>query len=1078
MQQFGLLIVVFSRLRVAMYYLHVSNRTENLLQHLSELIRVDKQSFFNRELFLIQSQGMERMIGQFLAEKFCSFCNFGFFLPLDFLEFIAGKLDLQILSDGYRRHILVWRLDGLLRDISDDCYGDIRQYLSGENVNLKRFQLARQLANIFDQYQIMRADMLAAWEDGKCVVNHPAEVWQMDLWQRLTALLKGSVHRGGQMQKLITLLNDSQGLSSLLPKRISIIGLHIMPPIYLEFLNSLANHMDVHLFILSPCRYYWGDLAEKRERIRFETSLRRQDSLPDPEDEVYHPLLALLGRQGRDFQKMLLENVIFQMEFESFVDPLDPPSQVPVTLLNQLQSDLLNGLMHQGKTVFDFRDDNSIQVVACHSKLRELGVLKDYILGLLHGDADLALRDIVVMAPDIQEYAPLIPALFADIQYSIADRSVQRNNRIINTFLTFLHLFKGRFGWSELLELLAQPEVYPNFQLTASDVDILRSWIVKVGIRWGLSPEQRGDSGLPPFAETSWRAGLDRLLMGCFIDSEECVDGLFPFTEIEGRGAEPLGGLCRYLELIERGYQDFKKGYSLLEWSEILLAYIRELFGGGDDQNLLSLRAMVIDLGESDNGFDDHPIDFAVICEWFSHIGQERRSSSGFLRGQLTFCSMLPMRSIPFKVICILGLNDTVFPKADNHATFDIMGFTFRRGDRLPRADDRYQFLEAILAARSHLYLSFIGRSIKTNEKIEPSLVITEFLEVLADNYGVDDMVVYHPLHPFNHRYFCRAEENSLFSYNDYYCRTAAMLQKGPVSPSPWWRGRVERGVENVFFADLVSFFKNPQRWFVRKVLGIGLDGLENFPREREVFQAVGLGKYYIEQDLIAWELGGRHGDLLHRLQEEGLWPLGAPGRIGFEKKREEIAPFIKGIRDQEMGDRLSDRPFNICVGKFLLDGLLTNIYENGVLLFHHGKLRGSDLLTAWLHHLVHTRLASTALTSLVTDEGTFLFRGSASREPNLEKMISHFVLGTCEPSTFFVEPAFQYVKQLGNSRARLSPMSKAVDTLRKKLELGYEPEWVLLYGNCNDVSTLLTTDFESHCRDIMAVIWSNGNEG
>ncbi len=199
-----------------MFYLHVSNRTENLLRHMAEVIRADRQpSFFATELFLIQSQGMERMIGQSMADSFRSFCNYKFFLPLHFLGFIADRLGMGISPDGFQRQILTWRLDGLLRELAGEQYQPLNNYLSGENRQLKRFQLARRLANIFDQYQIMRPDMLEKWARGVLATSHHAEKWQMDLWRRLLAQPGGQIHRTMQFTQIIDRLNSDQDLGRL-----------------------------------------------------------------------------------------------------------------------------------------------------------------------------------------------------------------------------------------------------------------------------------------------------------------------------------------------------------------------------------------------------------------------------------------------------------------------------------------------------------------------------------------------------------------------------------------------------------------------------------------------------------------------------------------------------------------------------------------------------------------------------------------------------------------------------------------------------------------------------------------------
>ena len=1055
-----------------MFYLHVANRTENLLRHLAHILREGERSdIFAPELFLIQSQGMERMVAQSLADEFGSFCNFQFFLPLDFLGYIAKRLDFGISPDGFGRQLMTWRLDELLRDLEAEEYQLLRYYLTGENSELKRFQLARRLANIFDQYQVLRPEFLSQWELGKRATDHPAEIWQMALWRRLLAGPGENMHRGVQFRRVIERLSGEDDLSNLLPKRISVIGLHTMPPIFLEYLNRLAGHMDVHLLLLSPCRHYWGDVESQRAQLKRQARQAVAEQMVAME---HHPLLAALGRQGRDFHNMLLENVEFFQESDSYDEPLEGDDYREASLLQRIQADLLDDRIVDYQPTSSGDTDDSLQVVSCHSRLRELQVLKDHLLALLHRDSDLELRQIVVMAPDIQEYAILIPAVFADIQHAIADRSMRRRNSIIAAFLAFFDLFTGRFGWIEVLDLLRRPTVHPQFQLAAGDLDTLQQWIIGSGIRWGLSGEQRGEEGLPEFTETSWRAGLDRLLMGYAIEGEELIDGVLPYPDIEGRGAQPLGGLCRFIEMIEQARREFQQSRTLVQWSVLLLQYGKMLFGDSDERELVELRAILAEPVESMSTFHGSQVGFPVIHEWLNLSARESRTSSGFLRGQLTFCSMLPMRSIPFRVVCLLGLNDGVFPKNDNHDTFDLMAGDFRPGDRSPRADDRYQFLEALLAARSHLYLSYIGQSIRSGEPIPPSTVVSEFLELLASSYGVRDMVVSHPLHPFSRKYFADGGSDKLFSYNDYFCRTAAALQRGAREKEGWWQGRIEGKVTTVILANLLRFAASPQKFFVSDILGIRLDLGVELPEERELFQSTGLERYLVDQHLLQLGLDGRLTGGFATVVAEGRWPLGAPGTLAFSEKSRAIESYLVRVAAQQMGQKQAGLPVDLALGGYQLVGTLSNVHEQGILLLRFGKLRGRDLLTGWIHHLLAQELLPGAVTRIVALDTIIGFDGQGEG-PDLLRLLDLFAEGCRRPLPLFLEPGLVYAKQEANRKSRTAPIDKAMAAYRASMDKGYEPEWALLYGN-RPAEEVLDAEFEDLCLEILCPLWRNAD--
>jgi exodeoxyribonuclease V gamma subunit len=1059
-----------------MFYLHISNRTENLLRHLAEVIRAGgRRSLFDTEVILIQSQGMERMISQFMATEFRSWCNFEYLLPLSFLTAVANKVGLPISPDSYDRDVLAWRIDGLLRVVDDKIFRPLHVYFSGGEADLKRFQLSRRLANIYDQYQMMRPDMLAGWKKGNIGTDHPAEKWQMALWHFLEEQAGDVPHRGALLHQVIERLKEQSNLSQLLPQRVSVFGLHIMPPLFMEYLQALSRHCDIHLYILSPCKHYWGDFDNKR-RLFQKSLVRIKQGLPEIVDQwTQHPLLVSLGLQGRDFQEMLLKNIDFEIEFTSFTSPIDGSSP---SVLHRIQSDLLEGQIGD-KTSGTAVIDNSITIVSCHSRLREIEVLKDQLLGLLDTDSTLQLHDIVVMAPDIQEYASLIPAIFHDVQHSIADRSLRKRNNVIGAFMAFLDIFESRFSWTELLDLLKKEVVYPNFDLAATDLDIVQDWITAVGIRWGLSARQREEMGLPELGENTWSAGLDRLLMGYAINTDVFVCDILPFAGIEGGQAKILGSLCQFVGIFFQAQGDFRDDRSLADWSTLLLEYTEQLFGTGENIELLELRELLLSLKEVYSKFHVHPIHLKVIRAWLEQSTHEARSSSGFLRGCLTFCSMLPMRSIPFRVVCLLGLNHDEFPRNDQFATFDLMAPPRSRpGDRSYRADDRYQFLEAILSARDHLYISFIGRSIRSNEKVPPSVVVTELEEFLQNTYGVTDIVIEHPLHPFNSSYFSQ-ETEKLFSYNRQYCETAVRLQHHKKNITPWWSGELAFSGKKILVHDLLSFYANPQRWFVKNCLRIKVDNDMQLPKDHEPFDIGSLDGYLIDQEIIDHYLEGKDPKLLlARLKAEGRWALGASGRLSFSEKHRELKIFADKISDLGMGNRLPDRVIDYEVGDYNLTGVLSNLYQNGVLLARYADLKGKDLLAGWIHHLL-LPLVTDCVTStrILARDRLVIFSGERVTGPDLEELLQIFLRGCREPSRFFIEPALTYIKQLHSIRATIAPIVKAKESVQKSLDNGYEPEWALLFSNM-EADRILDDRFEAFCFNIMEPIWRAADVG
>lgn len=1037
-----------------MFILHSSNKTENLLEHLAVVIETRPLSSpFAKEVFLIQSQGMERWLSQQLASKLGVWGNYEFLFPGRFFSTLAQKIDSRLNDEAFDRHALHWRFEALLRELDETTFAALQHYLTGETLALKRFQLALQLALIFDQYQIMRPDLLAAWQRGDLLYDTPAEHWQRALWQRIIAQT-GSKHRGSLWLDVIEQFNSAPAghYAEALPERISIFGVNAMPPLFLGFLQGLANHAQVHLYLLNPAQAFWADLASKRQRI-------------EQEDAGGHPLLAALGQQGREFQEMLLEQAQFELELDSFEqDESD-------TVLRQLQNDILNN----ESAALPLNADDSISIHACHSRMREVEVLKNQLLAALEHDLALELRDIVVMAPDIESYEPFIAAVFDDIQHAVADRSLRLSNHALDAFIVFLKLSQSRFGWRAVLDLLEKPSVYPGFGLSETDLKLIEHWVRDTYVRWGKSAEHKGELGLPELDENTWQAALDRLLMGYAVGTDDdFIDGVLPYIDIEGSMALALGGLNDFLHLLFRAGNDLSTAKPLKEWGERLFYYADQLLPEADAAERQQLNELLADLTERLPEIHNAPVEWQVICAWLEGRLEEHKSSNGFLRGQLTFCSMLPMRSIPFKVIALLGMNDGEFPKVDRNPTFDLLAANFRKGDRSRRADDRYQFLEILLSARQRLIITYIGRSISHNETIPPSIVISELLAVLRDHYGLANGVIYHPLQAFSPHYF--EPESALFSYSEADCQAAAALLKPKSEPAPWWQGRLEDETEQtiVEIGELFAFFRHPQKYFMQRRLDVRYDGIAVDAEEREPFAIDPLEGYAIYHEWIEGLLHGRPLSA-QKLKAQGRWLSGVPGDLEFARQQTKVGAFADAIKAEALGKPLEDLSVELTIGDYRLIGKLGNRYEHGSLFYRYANLKGKDFVLAWLHHLIINRIKPQR-TCLIALDRELAFEPKYCESAALEAWLDLYRQGLTRPDAFFIEPAFAYVQQAyklaHSSRAVKPAIESAVDQLTRSIEQAYEPELRQLFLDGYNPGALLNDEFEEHCRSLLLPVW------
>lgn len=1023
-------------------YLHSSNRTENLAEHLTAVIQSQPLGVFDKEIFLVQSMGMERWLSLTLANNFGVWGNAEFLFPNRFFNNIASAIDSHLQPEAFDREAMVWRFESALHDIDGPEFEPLRTYISGPQEHTKRLQLARKLAQVFDQYQILRPALFDAGLDSD---------WQQSLWLKVIEQIpkEQRLHRGELWQELIKKLNKAPvGSLSILPRRVHIFGINSLPPLSLEVLKALSKHLDVNLYLLQPCKEYWGDAPTKAQAQR--------DLFSAPDMEQYHPLLIRCAQQPKELHKLLTEQSPEEANFTSYTHPDGS------TALQQLQNDLLAG--NEKAPITPKEGDASIVLHSCHSAIRELEVLKDYLLRCFDEDSHLELRDIVVMAPNIGDYEAYIHSVFqgSEIHYTIGDRSLRNQHELLEIFIQFIRLTKGRLEWTSVLDLLEHPVIAQNINLSNNNIDWIRQWIEQSHIRWAESAQHKAELGLPSLDLNTWDTGLQAMMQG-YAMQDQALD-------IEGSLANPLGQLDYFMRQIIFTYRAaFKKHYTLAEWHQLLVKVAELLFEKCDSQQQAPLNRLLSELPDLPS---QRQYDVDVILDWLENAVSESKSNTGFLAGKLTFCSMLPMRAIPFKKICLLGMNMGAFPRADRSPSFDLLAAkgAFEPGDRSVRTDDRAQFLETLLSARESLYLSYVGRSIKSNEELPPSVLISELQEV------VDIKALKHPLHAFSSRYFVPQEEDGnnshlIFSYANDAAQTASLLEQEKPTVTSWWQEPIASPENKLIEVhDLLEFIKDPQSFFFKRVLNISLESSSDKPVLTEPFKFSPLDTHQINAQLASRIIAGEvPEEVKANVLSSGQYLSAAMGELTFDEQIGQINSYCEAIANLNYGGALQpNREINEQVGEYTLHGNISQHYPNFILRSRPADLKPKDHLQAWLIAVLAQR--PVYLVGLDAKPLAYTPPNDEERPLLLTQIVDLYVAGQMAPSKLWLEAAWAYTKEKDEDKK----LSKAITSLNYKvLGVGDKAPPVKPYNQLINQSLkaidILDNEFINICETLVA---------
>ncbi len=1020
---------------------------ETLGELATTLLAQPQREPFAPALVVVPSQGMGRWLTLELARKQGIAMQLEVQLPAKFVwevsRLVLGQLPEQ---SAFAPTTLSWRLYDWLCEPGNLVRAPrLAQYLEGGDER-RRLSLAARISDVFDQYLLYRDDWLAAWERNQLLDLGPDEGWQALLWRELTA--DGHPHRARLLEELLRRLHSEQPIAGL-PERLLVFGISSLPPHHMRVLEGLARHVEVVVCALNPCREAWGDIRDIRELAQQPASAASAQEL-SPDDwylDVGHPLLASLGKQGRDFFDALF--ALGGQEVGLYSEDADLHDS---SVLRALQNDILRLRTRKPDERLVLRaDDRSLEVHIAHSPLREVEILHDQLLARFKAEPSLSPDQVVVLTPDIERYAPYIEAVFSSrsegvprIPFSLADRSLRAEVPLIEAFLGLLALEQSRFTAEEILTWLEQPAIAARAGIENEDLPLLRDWLREAGVRWGRDASHRQQLGLPADAAFTWRQGLDRLLLGFAAppqlagNAAPLLGDSWPLDALEGGRAQLLGRLAAFVQRLSGLAEDLQRPRPLAAWADSLQGLIDGLFDereAGDTLLLLSQACAALREQASAAGIE-RPLELALVRQQLGVALEQGSGASGFLTGAVTFCTMVPMRSLPFRLVCLLGLDDGALPRRTPAAGFDLISQRPRRGDRARRLDDRYLLLEILLSARDALYLSYVGRDPRNNAELPPSVLISELLEAVDLTAWVPPepgavesppasarLCLAHPLQPFAPGNF---ESGAHSGFAAPWFRAAQRLAAAPqLSPAPFASRLPEPDADwlSIEPSQLLQCFRHPARFLLEQRLGLRLADSEEALASDEPFALEGPAWRGLRQlALDAVERDWSQSQERQVARAAGWLPTGELGHALWGKLRGPVrafAPRLFEARPEEVPQPLL---VDIQLAGVHIHGWLEGVTSSGLFDWRLNAPGAWDLPAFWLRHLLLNLGASAGIareSRLISPAQDWQLGPLANPAELLEPWLLAYREALCEPLPLLTRTSFEFAKALCTPSAR-----------------------------------------------------------
>jgi exodeoxyribonuclease V gamma subunit len=1027
-----------------------SDQPDTLVARLALDLAREPLGPFVEETIVVQSAGTQRWIRHELARRHGCAAGLRFPFAASFFHALAessagpndgasgaaARASTNRDDDPFGREALTWRIYDLLDGglCQQAGFETLRAFImegSGRDAR-KVLGLARVLATRFTEYQLYRPDVLSRWE-AKVL---DSDDWQSTLWRCICASNATICHSATEYRRTVEAFCAAGQAPGILPSRLSIVGVNTLPPIYVELLHAVARHIPVRVYLQAPPRATFA--AEGR-----------------------NALFGSFGCVVREFVELLETHAGTDAPLRWEEHHAGPAEGGSRSMLQQLQADVREGVERGPEPSLAPRivlspaaRDESLSLHRCHSPMREMEVLRDQLFAAFAADPTLRPHDVLLLVPEVATYAPFVDAVFGvgetelpRIPYRIADRAVAQESRLADAALRILRLVGARWTAAEIVELMDLPPVRRAAGLPGDGAAHVLRWVEETRIRWGRDGAMRREQfDLPPVEANSWRAGMDRLLMGYATGrTGDFVADVLPYAGDTIGNPATLGAFSQFLERLFDTLAGWRTARTLTEWSVELRSAFTMLLRAEDDEEECELDVVLdaaAELATLDLGGDaSRAVELPVVRDWLEQQLEVELTSGGFLSGGMTVGALHPMRVVPHRVVAIAGLDDGSFPRTTSRHAFDLLTTEPRLGDRDRRADDRQLFLDTVLATGERLILSYVAHSAQTNAARATSVVVAELLDVIDRTFDVPGsrarvlVEVEHRLQPFSQAYFAGDASSRLFSYSVANQRALAAMAGGerrgasPFVVGPLNVAEDREEMQEISLEDLIGCWSNPGRFFCERALGIRLLGSAGQLTECEPMTVDQLDRYNLHDLMLRRHLAGARAPERERAEAIALGqlPSGALCSVWFDVLDEELRGLLESLGDVTLEDPVRAE---VSGRSWTLRGQVGGITGRGRLQVRPATCKPNDLVRAWITHLALTAAFGPTVTEVVATDGRRVLGEIAEPMPLLETLVEGYRASLREPLAFFTGASQQFVERTialeRGSRATKSPLDMA----------------------------------------------------
>ncbi|WWP02192.1 MAG: exodeoxyribonuclease V subunit gamma [Candidatus Dasytiphilus stammeri] len=912
------------------------------------------------EIIIVQSISMSEWLKKKFLEDLSIIANITTYSSFtDFIwdMFICVLSDIPSESFLSKENIM-WKLMTILPNMDKNPECEIfNTYLSRDFDKCRLLQLAMSIAELYNIYLIYRPEWLIRWERGEWVnnISMKTQKWQACIWNKIIQytrdLNQPILHFANLYQIFIQKIDETKKIIKGLPERVFVFS-NSIPPIYLNILKALSNQLNIHFFFTNPCRYYWSDsyLPKQKDQTDKKTSfIFHLNEIP----KYGNPLLASWGKIGSD-SLYLLSNIDYRAEIDAFVD-INPNN-----LLHIIQHDILEledhsinftkeNLKFSKKKRLLNPEDQSLRIHICYNQLCEIEILQYELFKIISENPELKPSDIIVIVSDIDHYAPFIQAVFGNysseyyLPFSIYDINVRQKYSVIQVFLKIITICDhwDKFSSEEIINLLELPILRLKFNINDKNLSDLRSNLNELDIIW-----------------TNFNSliisGNTNNLSDFFNINKQILD------------SDLVEHLIIFLTYLHKWRIFLSKSRLFIEWKPICHHLINDFFiRDVADNNTEEILIFIENQWDKILSYGIINYTERVSIKLLSNVLisclDQKKNAPNFFDNVIHFCTMMPRRgAIPFKVVCMIGMNDEFykFPSSSPAVVFNLMIQNPQCGDMTNRHEDRYYFLEALISARKIFYISYIIRAFQYKTELLQLGFVGEIIDYIAYSFYLPEtklldldisaqIVRKHLiiLHTYSTSFdYLKMIKNHLLKDNNKIYKNKSYKKftlKKVLAPI----------FNDIKLKDLIRFWQHPVRTFFNKRLSV-------YFLKKQVSDT----KYFFLKNFNCYKFNTNLLNLLIKNQDPSILidsyqPIWKNYNYFLDhffcQQQRVMAKIVARIKPYYSSNR-ENKKIHITIADIQLSGYLSEVQTNGLVRWRPYRLNFKDGLFLWLEHLIY----------------------------------------------------------------------------------------------------------------------------